>query len=277
MSVSSSSSSVSANGFRLVENTRFWNVWCTAAYEAQYASEFDAPRISWLDAFYQQLVDDFGFQLTPQTGQCYDGKHLDVVLDPTAQGGAHTGTTFGSSGVSISPDALYNTGYGIAGFWWFLLTMHETVNVMTASIAQGWVWADGSSMWAGQSPFPNMCDIVVAGETGREDMSNAQLLRMTSDPGVRLFLWIQQTYGWTPYQRLFRWTKLNNITDWHAYTEPSLRTALLVWFLTCATPQPDQQNSLLDRFNSALQPISSQQIVASDYSQAQRLFPDPSQ
>jgi hypothetical protein len=269
------SGNVSASGFKLVETTEFWNVWCTSGYYSQHVSHFDAPRMSWLDASYRQLVQDLGFQVAPKRGECYDGRHLDVILDPAAQGGAHTGTAFGSYGVSISPDALYNTGFGIAGFWWFILTMHETVNVMTASIAQGWVWADGSSMWAGQSPFPNMCDIVVARETGREDVSNAQLLRMTSDPGVRLFLSIQVTYGWAPYQRLFQWTKLNKITDWHAYAEP-LRTALLVWFLACATPHAGQ-TSLLDQFNSALQRISGRQVVASDYSRAQALFPNLSQ
>src|ERR1035437_5992496 len=173
--MSSTSSDISANGFKLVATTQFWNVWCTSPFYARYAASFDAARMSWLDTFYEQLVEDFGFQLTPRTGQCYDGKHLDVVLDPVAQGGAHTGTTFGPYGVSISPDALYNMGYGITGFWWFILTMHEAVNVMTGSIAQGWIWADGSSMWAAQSPFPNMCDIIVAGETGRKDVSNAQL------------------------------------------------------------------------------------------------------
>ncbi len=269
--------SPSTNGFTLVTTTQFWNVWSTPAFHAQRAADFDAPRMSWLDASYRQLAEDLGFQLAPQRGKCYDGQRLDVVLDPAAQGGAHTGTAFGSHGVSVSPDALYNVGYGITGFWWSILTMHEAVNVMTGSIAQGWVWADGSPMWAGQSPFPNMCDIVVAGEAGRGDVSDAQLQRMGSDPGVGLFLWIQRTCGWAPYQRLFRWTRLHGITDWHRFREPSLRTAILVWFLACATPELGQGSLLLDRFNSALKRISGLQISASDYSQAQALFPDPSQ
>ena len=271
------SGGTSANGFRLVGTTHFWNVWSTPAFYSQHAADFDAPRMSWVDASYRQLVDDLGFQLTPQRGRCHDGEHLDVVLDPAAQGGAHTGTTFGPDGVSVSPDALYNIGNGIAGFWWFVLTVHETVNVMTGSIAQGWVWADGSPMWAGQSPFPNMCDVVVAREAGRGDVSSAQLHRMSSDPGVGLFLWIQRTYGWAPYERLFRWTRLQSITDWHRYREPSLRTAILAWFLTCASRELGQSSLLLlDRFNSALQRISGLRISASDYSQAQALFPDPS-
>jgi hypothetical protein len=118
--------------------------------------------------------------------------------------------------------------------------------------------------------------VVVAGETGRRDVSSAQLQRMSSDPGVGIFLWIQQTYGWAPYERLFRWTRLHKITDWHRYREPSLRTAILVWFLTSATRELSPTSSLLDRFNSALQRISGLQISASDYSQAQALFLDPS-
>ena len=266
----------SAKGFRLVGTTQFWNVWSTAAFYAQHGTDFDAPRMSWLDVSYRQLVEDLGIQLTLQRGQSYDAAHLDVVLDPAAQGGAHTGTIFGSQGVSVSPDALYNVGYGIEGFWWSILTMHETVNVMTGSVAQGWVWADGSPMWAGQSPFPNMCDIVVAGETGRGDVSSAQRQRMSSDPGGDLFLWVQQTYGWAPFQRLFRWTRVNGITDWHRYKEPSLRTAILVWFLTYATREVGGGPLLLERFNSALERISGLQVSASDYSRAQALFPNPS-
>ena len=33
----------------------------------------------------------------------------------------------------------------------------QTVNVYTGALARGWIWADGSPLWAGTSPFPNMC------------------------------------------------------------------------------------------------------------------------
>jgi hypothetical protein len=76
--------SVSANGFALVETTQFWNVWSTTAFHAQHSADFDAARMSWLDASYRQLVEDLGFQPTLQTVRCYNGEHLDAVLDPAA-------------------------------------------------------------------------------------------------------------------------------------------------------------------------------------------------
>src|SRR6202030_4381800 len=96
----------------------------------------------------------------------------DLVLDPAAQGGAHTGDVFGSYGVSLSPDAIYNAFNGVQQFWWYILTLHETINVFTGALAQGWIWADGSPLWAGTSPFPNMCDIRVADELGYTSLSS---------------------------------------------------------------------------------------------------------
>jgi hypothetical protein len=264
---------MAAKGFRLVDQTSFWNVWSTPEFYAQQALHFDTTRLSWLDECFQQILRDFDVRFAPRKGQSYDGRRLDIVLDPASQGGAHTGSVFGADGVSVSPDALYNIGFGIKGFWWFILMMHETVNVVTGSIAQGWVWADGSPMWAGQSPFPNMCDIVIPQEMGRSDISSAQFGRMRSDVGVGLFLSIQRRYGWTPFQRLLNWTRSRKIVDWHRYREPSLRTALLVWFLSCATG-PQEVPSLLDRFNLVLARISGGEILQSDYAEAQSLFPD---
>jgi hypothetical protein len=265
--------SPSAKGFELVTQTNFWNVWSTPAFRAQYIAQFDTSRLTWLDACYRQVIQDLGIQFAPGRGRSYDATHLDIVLDPASQGGAHTGTVFGAHGVSLSPDALYNVGFGTPGFWWFVLMMHETVNVITGSIAQGWVWADGSSMWAGQSPFPNMCDIIIPAELGRDEIARAQLSRMSSDPGVGLFLSIQRSNGWVPFRRLFQWTREQNIVDWHRFREPSLRTALLVWFLDRAIGPQAMGAPLLDRFNAALGRISGEKITDRDYSEAQALFP----
>ncbi|MDA4123674.1 MAG: hypothetical protein OK456_10895 [Thaumarchaeota archaeon] len=180
------------------------------------------------------------------------------------------------SGLIVSPDALHNSAYSIGQFWWHILTMHETVNVLTGLVASSWIWADGSPLWAGSSPFPNMCDIVVSGEIGRKDVSAAQLSRMGGDPGVRLFLDVQRRYGWGVYQKLFSYVRTNGIRDWGAYPEP-LRTAILVWFLSfganLTTLSTDEL--LLDEFNSALRSISGRQVPPSVYTQAQSLFPRP--
>jgi len=154
--------------------------------------------------------------------------------------------------------------------------MHETVNVLTGSIANSWVWADGSPLWAGSSPFPNMCDIVASNEIGRKDVSAAQLSRMEADPGVRLFLGIQQRYGWGLYQKLFSYVMMNEIRDWSVYSEP-LRSAILIWFLSyganLTTTSTDEL--LLKEFNSALQSISGQVVPSSAYARARALFPRP--
>jgi hypothetical protein len=267
---------ISANGFGLVAKTRYWNVWATNEFWQQYQFNITDSAMQWLDSSLAQISNDFAYSMTIQQGTTWEHDRMDCVLDPDAQGGAHTGTVFGPSGLSISPDALYNSAYGIPQFWWHILTTHETVNVMTGSIASSWVWADGSPLWAGGSPFPNMCDIVVSSEIGRKDVSAAQLSRMEGDPGVRLFLDIQRRYGWGVYQRLFSYVGINGIRDWGAYSEP-LRTAILVWFLSfganLTTLSTDEL--LLDEFNSALRSISGREIPSSVYTQAQSLFPRP--
>jgi hypothetical protein len=267
---------ISANGFGLVAKTRYWNVWAASEFWQQYRSDFTDSAMGWLDSSVAQISNDFGYSMTIRVSTSWESARMDCVLDPSAQGGAHTGTVFGPGGVSISPDALHNNAYSIPQFWWHVLTMHETVNVLTGSMASSWIWADGSPLWAGSSPFPNMCDIVVSSEIGRKDVSAAQLSRMEEDPGVRLFLDIQRRYGWSVYQRLFSYVRINGIRDWSAYPEP-LRTAISVWFLSfganLTTPSTDEL--LLDEFNSALRSISGRQVPSSVYTQAQSLFPRP--
>jgi hypothetical protein len=237
---------------------------------------FTSSASQWLDSSSMQIFTDLDYAMAIQAGASWESSRLDCVLDPGAQGGAHTGTVFGLSGVSISPDAVYNRAFDIPQFWWYILTMHETVNVVTGSIASAWVWADGSPLWAGGSPFPNMCDIVVSGEIGRKDLSAAQSSRMGQDPGVRLFLDIQRQYGWGVYQRLFEYVRINGIRDWNAYPEP-LRTAILIWFLSYAANLTtfSTQQVLLGLFNSCLRSISGREVPASTYTQAQGLFPRP--
>jgi hypothetical protein len=266
----------SANGFDLVASTTSWNIWATTEFWKQYQSHFTDSAVGWLDASLVQLSNDFAYSRTIQGGTSWEPARMDCVLDPGAQGGAHTGTVFGTSGISVSPDALCNRAYGIPQFWWHVLTMHETVNVLTGSVASSWIWADGSPLWAGSSPFPNMCDIVASNEIGRKDVSAAQLSRMEADPGVRLFLGIQQRYGWGLYQKLFSYVMMNEIRDWNVYPEP-LRSAILIWFLSyganLTTTSTDEL--LLKEFNSALQSISGQLVPSSAYARAQTLFPRP--
>lgn len=242
----------------------------------QNQSNFSVSSLEWLDSSLGQICRDLNYSMKIQPGTSWESSRLDCVLDPAAQGGAHTGSVFGSSGISVSPDSIYNRAYEIPQFWWYILTMHETVNVVTGSMASSWIWADGSPLWSGGSPFPNMCDIVVSREIGRRDVSAAQLSRMGGDPGVRLFLDVQQQYGWGVFQRLFEFARNNGIRDWAAYSEP-LRTAIIVWFLSYGANLTtfSTQHVLLERFNSSLRKISGIEVPPSIYTQAQALFPRP--
>ena len=220
--------STSANGFTLVGTTQFWNVWSTAAFHSQHAADFDAPRMSWLDASYRELVDDLGFQLTPQRGRCYDGEHLDVVLDPAAQGGAHTGTTFGSSGVSVSPDALYNIGNGI--------TRVLVVHPHDARDSQRDDGVDTPRGGYGRR-LPDVGRTVAVPqhvrhgrrrggmEKGRLGRSASEDERRPGGPPVPLD---PAELGWAPYQRLFQWTRLKGL--WTGTVTGSRRSAPRSWF-----------------------------------------------
>jgi len=269
-------SPVSSNGFTLVTKTDYWNVWAKSGFAQENQASFTASAISWLDSVLTRISSDFAYSMAVRPGTSWEASRMDCVLDPGAQGGAHTGTVFGSSGVSVSPDAIYNSDFDIPQFWWYILTMHETVNVVTGSIAGSWVWADGSPLWGGTSPFPNMCDIVVSGELGKKLISGAQMSRMRQDAGVMLFLDIHSRFGWRVYQSLFSYVNANGITDWSVYPEP-LRTAILIWFLSHGANLTtfSTQQVLLDQFNSALRAISRLEVPADAYTEAQRRFPRP--
>jgi hypothetical protein len=184
------------------------------------------------ELFARQIQEDFGYSIfPPRRGGCYDGYRLDLVLDPESQGGAHTGTVFGSFGVSISPDAVYNEYAGENAFWYRVLSLHETVNLCTGSLASGWIWADGSELWEGKSPFPNMADFVILEELQYNRTARSQRDRVIGDPTVRLFYYIQKKFGWRAYQGLFSLVKQKGITDWHAFGEP-LRTAVTILLLS---------------------------------------------
>ncbi len=245
-----------------VASTTYWDVYADSAWYSANGAAL-TPLLPYLDAFVSQLVSDFGYSVFPlPAGQA----RLALVLDPKS-GGAATGTTLGLEGVTVAADAVTNSYDGIPAFWFYILPLHETINDWTGSLAADWVWADGSPLWAGSSPFPNACDVLVTEELGYSQVSAAQASRMTSDAGVELFLNIQKTYGWSAFQKVFALTYYYGITNWGAYTEP-LRTAILAWFFTQATGV-DQLNA----FNTAVSADSGQTIPLATYQQAQSMFP----
>jgi len=111
------------------------------------------------------------FQLTPQG--------LPFIFEVTTpNGGAHTGVDFGSGlGDTVTGDAFYNilndpvTNAPIPGFWGYLLTLHEGINVFTGIVSGGWPadwWADH------RSPFPNSMDYHILQDLGTK-LNNSTL------------------------------------------------------------------------------------------------------
>jgi hypothetical protein len=254
-------------------------MWCTPSDLAVYEKQPSAgvawgPLSAYLDSLIPAFGTCFGYSFSPSnTTQSQDGSRFDLVLDPQSQGGAHTGTLFGTYGVSVSPDAIVNDFAGVKGFWFYLLSVHELSNVWAGYRAQGWPWADGSPLWKGSSAFPNMTDIVMLGQVGRGDLSQIQQGRLSSDPGVMLLLSLQRSYGWPLYQTLFRQAADGGISDWRRYDEP-LRSAILVWFLSSGAGYKTGMG-LLPQFNDMLQRLSGQTIPPDVYATAQSMFPRP--
>ena len=129
-------------------------------------------------------------------------------------GGAHTGSDFGP-GVGVTGDAYSNSLGGVAGFWGYLLTMHELINVWTGMVSENWPtdwWADH------RSPFPNSMDYQILLASGMR-LNDANLLKAASvqhdrlgvmgkgdfDTEVKLFDdFFTQFGGFPAYARVFK-------------------------------------------------------------------------
>ena len=101
------------------------------------------------------------FAVTPQ------GLPFTYQAEPP-NGRAHTGSAFGL-GMGVSGDAFYNdfqdpvTRAQVHGFWGYLLTLHEAINVWTGTVTNNWPtdwWADH------RSPFPNSMDFHIMDSIG---------------------------------------------------------------------------------------------------------------
>jgi hypothetical protein len=259
----------SASGFQLVYAGTYWNIWATASYISEYGEYLTASLLSYPDTFVPQISKDFGYSIFPlKSGDSFDGIRMDLVLDPAAQGGAYTSTVFGSFGVSISPDSVYNSDGGLVGFYYYLLSLHETINVWTGTIASNWPWADDSFVWAtstdsNYSQFPNMCDFVILAEIEQTTASSIQKQAQINNPGVSALYKIEQEFGWAPYRKSFSLVRIY-ITNWAVYQEP-LRSAILVYFLAVSGVGTELWNNLVSDGIS---------IPYASILQAQSLFPE---
>jgi hypothetical protein len=301
---STASVTVLFDPYKTIFTSQYWNVWAqesfVSANQSFLSSTAAATAFGWLDLFTTQIITDFGFSVfNLPSFKSYDGVHMDCVLDPTVPA-ALTPTVFGR-GVSIGPSYLVSSDL----FDWYRYTLHETANQFTASIASGWIWANGSPVWAGQSDFPNICEIVVSNEVANNPNISASLQQAYASvsptqfssqisttasatapisddllsyirPEVALYLYIQQTYGWSPFQQLFALVKSIQNFSWSSYPDTPAnpqRTALTCALLSqyCGLEQSDP--TLLNLFNEVTYFLT-QTTITPVYAHAQTLIPN---
>jgi F5/8 type C domain len=151
-----------------------------------------------------------------------------VIQATHPTGGACACQDFGGPGVSVTGDAFYGgyndpiTGTSIPGFWGYLLTLHEFINVWTGEMTPSWPtdwWADH------RSPFPNAMDYRVMQTIGNsqnnqtlKDAANAQWHRFGDtrsgeyDSEVVMFdSFFTQYGGYNAYVNAFKMIRADGI------------------------------------------------------------------
>jgi hypothetical protein len=152
--------------------------WCIDInfYSAHYATFINGTFYAYSDALITEL--DTLFTITPPNQPF-------IIEVKTPFGGASTGCDFGDGFYcnSVTGDAYYNpfndpvTDAVITGFWGYLLTLHEAINVYTGLVSGGWPtdwWADD------RSPFPNAFDYEIMQAIGTAQNDNNLLLSATA-------------------------------------------------------------------------------------------------
>jgi hypothetical protein len=218
--------------------TTYWQVYSTSI------SASDQSRItSYIDQVVTRITNDFDLPL-PTT-------KLILWIDPSNSSGVFGTPTPMGAGVFMG------TGIMQDDFWFHIAVLHETVNYFTGTVASDWVWADGSPLWGGSSPFPNACDILMLMEMGYQSDSNKQYGREYPDSRVALFYNLSQKYGWGIYQRLFKEVEAAGLKNWGLIGEPQ-RTATLIAFMNHAAGN----GNLLNQFQQAGIAVKQSDMVA---------------
>jgi hypothetical protein len=153
--------------------------WCidTNFYSANYTTFYNGPFYAYSDAVIQYLRSLF--QKAKLPSQAF------IVEVKQPFGGASTGCDFGGGSYcnTVTGDAYYNTfndpvtGAAITGYWGYLLTLHEAINVHTGFVSGGWPtdwWADD------RSPFPNAFDYEIMEAIGTAQNNQTLLLSATA-------------------------------------------------------------------------------------------------
>lgn len=198
---------------QLLFQTQRWDVWAPPQLPASSQAQIKA----FVDNLEQQLASDLGIPGPARMVLYIQQENSGTFGTPTPEG----------PGVFMG----YNIATSSDPFWFYIATIHESVNTFTGTVATDWVFADGSPVWQGSSPFPNMCDIVISQELGLSSVSDTQASRELSDPRVKLFYDLRTKYSWSLFKQLFALVEEKGIKDWSVYSEP-LRTGILIAMLS---------------------------------------------
>jgi len=188
-------------------------VWCVDNGIIKQYGTFPSAFFTYGDNVIKELVTVFNvpaqgvytFEAGPQTG------------------GAHTGSECCGLGVTVTGDAFYTAGYGVTGFWGYLLALHETINDWTGQVSSGWptdFWADHISA------FPNSMDWQIMATLGTKDndahltaASAAQKARFypggdSVDPRVPMFdqIFALPNMGYAGYSRIFSYVQADKLS-----------------------------------------------------------------
>jgi len=210
----------------------YWNV---AANQNAIKSFFDffdgiTPELQGLFSFIPDGAP-FLIQITSPTGGAC------ACVDPKL--GSNVGVMV--TGDAYSATFVSDSGKPVKGFWGYLLTLHEFVNVWTGEMTSGWPtdwWADH------RSPFPNAMDEVIMRDLGTNqgnqvllDAAQAQHERYTmseADLEVQMFLKFFDTFGGFPaYNRAFALVRGDGL-KWDTVSPgnpSSLRTEYVIAYL----------------------------------------------
>jgi len=151
-----------------VEKT-FWDIEKNATAIAQFFPYFDKVILQDKAAFQiHTSTKPFVFEITAPTG----GAHTGCDLMELSDGGRYCDTVTGDAFSNAYNDPV--THKRIVGFWGYVLPLHESINVFTGLLSNGWP----SDWWADhRSPFPNAMDIEFMRSIANASVNASPLLK----------------------------------------------------------------------------------------------------
>jgi hypothetical protein len=196
-------------------HARAANAQCCTGYSQQCAG----PKARWCVASgapanaLPQSFCDYGEKIISSLEMLFNlpeqGQFEFDVEFPTS-GGAHTGTACGTYGDTVTGDAFTNVGYDVPGFWGYMLSLHEAINVWTASFSSGWptdYWADHVSGFPLSTDWHVMATIGLANSDMNLTASSAALHSQyeNGDSRIQMFdnIFALPNMGYTGYSRAF--------------------------------------------------------------------------